>query len=567
MVLEENYTSLVTKHLQQILAGVYSPQQLSSLIPSLEGIMSRFNGIDDPKQWVDQSDVILITYGDSINESGNPPLHTLNTFLNHNVKGIISAVHLLPCFPYTSDDGFSVVDYWKINPDLGDWSHISELSNHYGLMFDAVINHISKSSDWFQGYLNGDMAYRDFFTEMNLDRDYSSVTRPRALPLSTPFETTHGKKNIWTTFSDDQIDLNYRCPKVFEKIVELLLFYVEQGASYIRLDAIGFMWKELDTPCIHLPQTHAIVQAMRAIMDAVAPHVKLITETNVPHKDNISYFGNGQNEAHLVYQFPLPPLTLHTLQTGNSDKITSWMQNLEPCSEKTAFFNFLASHDGIGVRPVEGILAPSEVNHLVEVVQENGGRVSYKNNGDGSQSPYELNINFYDAMRNNNADETTNLDRFIAAQSLLISMAGVPGIYIHSLLGSTNDLKGLDILGYNRAINREKLNLSTLQTELDDSSTQRHQVLSRFKLLLTLRRGQPAFSPSASQRVEKVDSRLITFVRNEEILVAINISDQSVLFDTNEALPDVRKDLITNRSVQRKVSLEPYQVMWLVNKS
>ena len=553
----------VKKDLQQILAGVYSPSQLNTLIPKLMSVIKAHKQVGDKKQWVDQNDIMLITYGDSIQQSGQFPLQTLNEFLNQHAQDILSAVHILPCYPYTSDDGFSVVDYWKINPDLGDWGHVQALSHDYDLMFDGVINHISKSSDWFQGYLKGDETYREFFTEANPERDYSSVTRPRALPLLTQFETAYGTKHIWTTFSEDQVDLNFRCPEVFQKIVELLLFYAGQGATYIRLDAIGFMWKELDTPCIHQPQTHALVQAMRAVMDAAAPHVKLITETNVPHKDNISYFGNGSNEAHLVYQFPLPPLTLHTLQTGNSDKIVEWMDSLEPCTENTTFFNFLASHDGIGVRPVEGILAKQQVDHLVQVVTENGGRVSFKDNGDGTQSPYELNINYFDAISDANASDAVNLDRFMAAQSILVSLAGVPGIYVHSLLGSGNDLEGLEKLGYNRAINREKLDRLTLDAELALPTTRRAQVLARFKQLLSVRKQHNAFSPNASQRVVKLSDQLITLVRGEEVAVAINISDQAIELDTRALLADVRRDLISGTAVEGVTELKPYQVMWL----
>lgn len=553
------------KDLQQILAGVYSPEQLSELVPQLVDLITHYKAPENKKEWVDQRDIMLITYGDSIQTQGEAPLKTLHRFLNSHAKSLLSAVHLLPCFPYTSDDGFSVVDYWKINPDLGDWDDVSALSGDYDLMFDGVINHISQSSDWFQGYLKGEEQYRHFFTEADPSRDYSSVTRPRALPLLTPFETAHGTKHIWTTFSEDQIDLNFRCPQVFQKIVELLLFYAKQGASFVRLDAIGFMWKELDTPCIHQPQVHALIQAMRAVLDAVAPHVKLITETNVPHKDNISYFGNGENEAHLVYQFPLPPLTLHTLQTGNSEKIVDWMDSLGATSDRTTFFNFLASHDGIGVRPVEGILSKEQVNHMVEVIQTNGGRVSYKDNGDGTQSPYELNVNYFDAVRDNYACEKTNLDRFMAAQSILLSMAGVPGIYIHSLLGSNNDLDGLESLGYNRAINREKLDFNQVVEQLSDADSQRSQVLKRFENLVSIRKNEASFSPSASQRIVKTDSRLITFVRNDKVAVVINVSNQAVELNTSVLLEGLNTDLISGSSVETTTTLTPYQVMWLSN--
>lgn len=549
--------------LQNILTGVYSQAEVKALLLKLRQLVVSQQSYQGREHQVDQSDVVLITYGDSIFQHGIAPLQTLHDFLNEHVKVELSAVHILPCYPYTSDDGFSVTDYWKINPELGDWDDIDSLSSDYDLMLDAVINHISQSSDWFQGFLLGDERYNHFFTQANPNCDYSSVTRPRALPLLTPFDTAEGVKHIWTTFSEDQIDLNYRNPDVFLKIAELLLFYVEQGATFIRLDAVGFMWKELGTPCIHQPQTHAIIQAYRAIMDRVAPHVKLITETNVPHKDNISYFGNGANEAHLVYQFPLPPLTLHTIQGGDSTRFMDWMIGLEPCSPETTYFNFLASHDGIGVRPVEGILTDAELDVLLNHVQANGGRVSYKDNGDGTQSPYELNINYFDAVCDLRLSEDLNLKRFMAAQSILLSLAGVPGIYIHSLLGSGNDQIGLERLGYHRAINREKLDRIQLEKELANPSTRRAVVLKHFKHLLTTRQQCPSFAPHTSQRVVKTNHQLITFVRDEAVAVIINISSQAVELDSRLLLENLSNDLISGAHVKNMLTLLPYQVMWL----
>ena len=551
------------KSLQQILAGVYSPTQLKQLLPTLINLADSYQSPKTDRSWVNQKDAMLITYGDSIKDTAQPPLQSLHDFLNKNVYSTVSAVHILPFYPYTSDDGFSVTDYWKVNPELGSWQDVQSLSSDYDLMFDGVINHISAKSDWFQSYLKGEEKYRDFFVEASPERDYSSVTRPRALPLLTRFDTAHGEKYIWTTFSSDQVDLNFKNPEVLAKVIELMLFYAEQRATYVRLDAIGFIWKELDTPCSHLPQVHAIVQAIRALMDAVAPQVKLITETNVPHEDNISYFGNGENEAHLVYQFPLPPLTLHTLHAGNSEAMTDWLKSLKPCSEQTAFFNFLASHDGIGLRPLEGLLSTQRISELAAIVINNGGRVSYKNNGDNSQSPYELNINYFDALRHIDDVENTSINRFIAAQTILLSLAGIPGIYIHSLLGSTNDYQGLKKLGYNRAINREKLNRAALEAELNNPAHRRHKIFSRFKGLLAVRSEEEAFRPSASQRVENIDNRLITLVRDEKVLAVINISNEEVELNTRQILAGATMDLISSEQVNEQLVLQPYQARWI----
>ncbi|MCP4422569.1 MAG: sugar phosphorylase, partial [Chloroflexi bacterium] len=343
-------------------------------------------------------DTVLITYGDQLQAPDETPLQTLADFCKQTVNGRIQTIHLLPFYPYSSDDGFSVIDYQSVNPTLGDWPDLVTFGDHFQLMFDAVINHISVESDWFQEYLQGNPAYQDFFIEVDPTADLTAVFRPRALPLLTPFETSAGIRHIWTTFSPDQIDLNYANPAVFLAVLKTLLIYVTKGASILRLDAIGFMWKKIGTNCLNLPQTHRIIQLIRAILDEVAPQVAIITETNIPHKDNISYFGNGRNEAQMVYNFSLPPLTLHAFHTGNATRLSQWAATLELPSDRATFFNFCASHDGIGLTPVRGILSDAAIDAMAARVLALGGFVSYKANGDGSQAAYELNISYLNAL-------------------------------------------------------------------------------------------------------------------------------------------------------------------------
>jgi glucosylglycerate phosphorylase len=268
-------------------------------------------------------------------------------------------------------------------------------------------------------------AYRDYFTVVEGGADLTAVFRPRALPLLTRVETAVGPKHVWTTFSPDQIDLNYRNPDVLLEVLETLLFYVSQGAEFIRLDAIAFMWKEIGTRCLHLPQTHQIIQLMRALLDEVAPHVLLITETNVPHEENISYFGDGRNEAQMVYNFSLPPLTLHTFHQGDATAplpMGRWAAAARPA---TTFFNFLASHDGIGLTPARGFLSEAQIGALAERVKALGGFVSYRHQPDGSASPYELNINYLDALAAPGEVEDIELmaRRFMAAQAIMLAFA------------------------------------------------------------------------------------------------------------------------------------------------
>jgi glycosidase len=408
--------------------------RIASLIENARPSSSVFR----PSSSLTQRDAVLITYPDQVREPDVPPLRTLADFCAQHLTDLISTIHLLPFYPYSSDDGFSVIDYRAVNPMLGDWDDVARLGKNFRLMFDAVINHVSAQSAWFQAFLRDDPRYRDWFIVVPDDADVSRVIRPRALPLLTAFETPSGAKKVWTTFSADQIDLNYRNPDVLIEIIETLLFYLAHGASWLRLDAIAFLWKEFGTTCLHLPQTHRIIQLLRAIVDAVAPQTILITETNVPHAENISYFGDGTNEAHLVYNFALPPLTLHAFHTGDARALTRWASELTLPSRQVTFFNFLASHDGIGLNPARGILRDDEIDALVARTIAHGGLVSYKANSDGTSSPYELNINYFDALNDPNARESldTQIDRFVCAHAIMLALVGVPGIYFHSLFGS-----------------------------------------------------------------------------------------------------------------------------------
>ena len=325
-------------------------------------------------------------------------MRNLSSFTRTHLSGVASGIHILPFYPWSSDDGFAVKDLFAVAPEYGTWADVERLGADFDLMFDAVFNHMSVESEWFRQFLAGDPAYRDFFVTVAGGADLSAVIRPRALPVLTAFASASGPREVWTTFSADQVDLNYRNPAVLAAVLEALLLYVARGARFIRLDAIAFLWKEPGTTCLHRPQAHRIVQLLRAVLDEVAPHVRLITETNVPHRDNLSYFGDGTNEAQLVYNFALPPLVLHALQTGRAEELTRWAQSLALPSDRVTFFNFLASHDGIGLNPARGILSDAGIDGLVQRTREHGGFISYKQLSDGTQEPYEMNINYLDAL-------------------------------------------------------------------------------------------------------------------------------------------------------------------------
>lgn len=522
-----------------------------------------------PKRAFDfsEKDAVLITYGDSFQQNNREPLAVLNDFVTEYLGDAISIVHVLPFFPYSSDDGFSVIDYREVNPDLGSWDDVHELGTGRTVMFDAVINHVSAKSREFQGFLKGEEKYRNFFIVVGPEFDISRVFRPRALPLLTRFDTNRGNLDLWTTFSTDQIDLNYRDPDVLLYIIDVLLYYVLHGASIIRLDAIAFMWKESGTECLHLPQTHAAIKLFRNVFDMVAPHVKIITETNVPHSDNISYFGEGNDEAHMVYNFALPPLTVHALLTGDGSYLTQWASTLQLGNPKNYFYNFTASHDGIGLMPARGILPAVEIERLVTATEKHGGKLGLKDNPDGTQSVYELNVSLFDLLSDPNADEPMErqVHRFVASQAVAMILAGVPALYYHSMVGSRNYYEGVERTGVRRAINREKLGLERLKGELSERGSRRELVYSALTRLLRERRKHRAFHPEGPQTVLSLHRQIFAVERQspdggEKILSIINLSDAPVSLQPKFR---GRVDIITGTTLEKQIDLEPYGIRWL----
>ncbi len=486
VLLRERVLAIINQHLTQ-------QQQMPAVKP----------------QW-DETDVMLITYGDTLRREGEAPLQTLDAFASDHLRQAVSIIHLLPVYPWSSDDGFAVINYQQIDPALGDWGDIERLRGHFDLMMDFVLNHCSRESLWFYDFLLDKPPGRDFFIEVDPDTDLSLVVRPRTSPLLAPVNTRAGIRYVWATFSHDQIDLDFRNPNVLLEFISIMLFYIRHGARVLRLDAIAYLWKEIGTPCIHLPQTHAIVKLFRAILSEAEPGVILLTETNVPHEENISYFGNG-DEAHMVYQFSLPPLLLHAIHTGSTHYLREWAQNLAPPPAGCTYLNFTASHDGIGMRPLEGLIPAEEVGELLEDMREKGGFVSTKRNADGSESPYELNITWFDACRDPRGQH--HGERFLLTQTVAMSLQGIVAVYIHSLLATPNDMHGVELTGMTRSINRRKWEMDELEAHLGAPGSLAGEVFREYLRRLELRRQQPAFHPDARQRILDLGAGLFGLMR------------------------------------------------------
>jgi len=538
----------------------------------------------DPKNLFTEEDVILITYGDLIREEGASPLTTLSKFCGLYLKQTINTLHILPFFPYSSDRGFAIEDFETVDPELGSWKDIEDLASRYKLMFDGVINHVSSKSRWFQRFLDGTPHYKDFFISYDSYDDLTpeerrAIFRPRTTDILTKFHTIDGEKHVWSTFSKDQIDLNYKNPEVLVRVIEILLLYARKGAVIIRLDAVTFLWANPGTSCANLEETHMIVKVFRDILDLVAPHVSIITETNIPHEDNISYFGNGSDEAHMVYNFALPPLVLHTFYTKDTTRLNEWAESLKPPSETTAYFNFLDSHDGVGLMAVKDLLSHEEIQFVIRRAREHGGYISYKTDKDGQDIPYEINITWFNALCREGGTPHTDLqvDKFIASRAMALALQGVPGIYLHSFFGTRNDIDAISCPISKREVNRKALDYNTLTKAIDDPDTLTSKIIRKLNSIISLRTKQSAFHPNGAQKILKVKPEIFAVLRtspneDQHILSLINITDDEIQIAIplkevqvlkQEWYDLISQDKHTFKDENISLTLKPYDIVWL----
>ncbi len=525
----------------------------------------------------DESDNVLITYGNSIKREGEQPLHTLRRFLSRHLADSISAVHVLPFFPFSSDDGFAVMDYLAVNPALGEWEDMEAIAKDYKLMADLVINHMSSRSRWFDNFRKRLDPGKDYFVEADPAADYSAVVRPRNSPLLSETQTADGSRHVWCTFSADQVDLNFRNPEVLLEFVRIIREYLNHGVSLFRLDAVPFLWKEAGTSCIHRPETHEVIKLIRSLLEYHAPGAVIICENNVPNRENLTYFGNA-NEAHVIYNFSLPPLLLYTLLSGDCRHLKTWMMSMPPAQAGTAYLNFIASHDGIGLRPLDGLLSDEERQRLVDAIARFGGRTTMRRAREGHDKAYELNITLFDALKGtlNGEEDRWAYARFVCAHTIMLALEGIPAIYLQSYFGSRNDYRRLEHTGRNRSINRHIWQEEELETAIADPQSHHGQIFNELRRLLKIRRQHAAFHPNATQFTLHLGTEVFAFWRqsmnrDQSIFCLSNVTDteQTVnLSDINLISTDEWRDLISGEGVADiggQLVLAPYQSLWLSN--
>ncbi len=557
--------------LSEHVSALYDASGAERVLRGVDGLLDRYGDVRASvgcKRLLDEQDVLLITYADTLSSGNEPPLRVLRRFYGEHLEDVFSLLHILPFHPYSSDDGFSVIDYFAVRDDLGDWDDLSNLAGACRLMADAVINHTSSRCSWFRRFLDGDPVFKDFYVEADPAIDLSAVVRPRTSPLLTTYrDGSDRERHIWTTFSADQVDLNYENPEVLLAVIDVLYFLVSKGARLLRLDAVTFLWKEPGTSSANLEQTHRLIKIMRAAISMLRDDVVIITETNVPHRENIAYFGDGRDEAQMVYNFALPPLLAHCFITGDSSHLSDWARTLSLPSDEVCFLNFSASHDGVGVRPVEEILDDDHRQALVAAALGAKGRVSSRTLADGQEMPYELNCTFLDLISSRDDDVTTLVNRFVASQAIVLAMPGVPAIYVQSLLGTRNDLEGVRQTGRARSINRSRHEFGDIQRKLADPTALEAQVFQRVTGLIRLRRQQPAFDPYAACEILDLGAGVFALRRGNAragatILCITNLTGKgvSVEIPADAAGTDI---VSGGRIAAGPHVVEPYAVRWI----
>ena len=558
----------------------HSEQEINSVWSQLLQILDPFRVNKNNKEleiesiW-DSSSVVLITYPDSIYRKDESTLKTLTEFVKNRLGGLSSVIHVLPFLPSTSDGGFAVSNHEKIDDTFGNWNDLKDLSSKHKIMADLVLNHVSSSHPWVHQFIKSEDPGPSYIVSPSETNVWENVIRPRNTSLFTNINTKQGFKSVWTTFGPDQIDVDWRNPHIFLEFLKLLVRYITNGADWIRLDAIAFIWKEPYTTCLHLDPVHSIVKLLNKCLKIIKPSAVLITETNVPEKENLSYLIEG-NEANLAYNFTLPPLLLEAIYTGKTDLLKSWLSTWKELPRHTSLLNFTSSHDGIGLRALEGIMDDQRIHNLLVESEKRGGLVSHRRLSNGDDQPYELNISWWSAMSNEGSDNTVfQFERFLLSQLFTLSIKGVPAFYLPSVLASPNDIDSFRKTGQRRDLNREKFEANQLLDVLKNFDSPASKNISYLTHIVKVRSRLKAFHPEASMKCISTNiANCIILQRGldeDSVYVICNMSSKflsiSPLNQINslELTPEKRLlDNITGSYFNTDTfNLNPYQVVWL----
>ena len=549
--------------------------EIDLIAEEISQVINHFNRNNKKKNWfVSEKTTMVICYGDSIYSKNKKHLKTFQAFFNKKLNKFIDTIHFLPFYPSSSDSGFAVKDHYKIDSKFGNWLNIKHFSTKAHIMADMVINHASARGLWFKNFLKEKKPGKDYFLLVNSKFNTSKVVRPRDHKLLKEINIFNKKEYLWRTFSDDQIDLNFKNPKVLLRFIKIMLNLIKNGVTIFRLDAIAYLWKESGTKCINLKQTHEIVKVLRIVSNSLNIKTIIVTETNLPEKENLSYFGNN-DESNWIYNFTLPPLLIYSLLFENGSYLNAWSKKLPQTKKGNSYLNFIASHDGIGMRPLEGIINNQSIKKLLLRLKKNGSKFSYRKVNNNKKKVYESNITVFDALKVSDKDKKGlyNFQRYMAAHAIMFSFEGVPAIYFNSLFGKSNDEARYVITGNNRDVNRFKWNELNILKKIKSNSSKEYYIFETLKYLLKIRKNQKAFHPNAHRTNINLGNNFfcikrVSLDKKQTILCITNLTSKLQNAKINKKYNKFKNLIDSNvkTKILNSINLKPFETIWLSNK-
>ena len=427
-----------------------------------------------------RNQVQLITYPDSLGGT----LKDVSNFVDIYLADAIGGVHVLPFYPSSADRGFAPLTHLEVDPTFGTWDDIKKISKNYDVVADLTVNHLSYESKYFQDYLaNGSASpYADMFLEVEkfLERheaaleSLNTIYRPRpTLPFST-FKLYDGTtKQIWTTFTNHQIDLDVESAVTRQIMKKFIDHMVQNGVNLIRLDAVGYTVKRPWTSSFLIPETYDFIRWLQSV---TPPEVELLAEIHHNPAQQLSLLESGTVDW--VYDFSLPFLALHALLSGTGTNLRHWIEK-----RPDKLITTLDTHDGIGVVDVEGLVTEEEIAETLVWVESNGANQALRASGTNAENLdiYQLNSTYYSALGEDD-------DAYIAARAIQFFIPGIPQVYYVGLLAGRNDYELLTKTNHGRDINRHNYNWPEILQAMD------LKVVQRLLRLMRFRSSHPAFN-------------------------------------------------------------------------
>ena len=572
MIIQKDQKKIISI-LKKIYRQILTKQNIDLLKNEIVQLIEDFNKKNQVNKInISEKTSLVISYGDNIYSSQSSSMKIFQKFFQKNLEKLFDTIHFLPFYPSSSDSGFAVKDHYQIDKKIGNWSDLKKISKSKKIMADVVINHASARGLWFKNFLKRKKPGKDYFLTVNSKFNTSKVVRPRDHKLLKKIKIFEKNDYLWRTFSPDQIDLNFKNPSVLLRFIKIIIHLINNGVTIFRLDAIAYLWKQNGTKCINLSQTHEIIKLLRVVTSLLNVQTLIITETNLPEKENLSYFGKN-NEANWVYNFSLPPLLIHAFLFENSSYLNQWSRKLPSTKHGNCYLNFIASHDGIGIRPTEGILNEKTLSSFLKRLKKNGSKFSYRKVQNKSKKVYEANITVFDALRKSDFDPKGLffLERYISAHAIMVSFEGVPAVYFNSLFGKSNDEAKYIITGNNRDVNRYKWNFNNITTKLRDKKSKQSIFYRNIGALLEIKRKQKAFHPNASRINISLGSKIFCFKRiskdkKQSIICMTNLSSK-IQTPNFKKIGNYRDLLNSNLKFREGTALilKPFQTVWLTN--